>query len=64
MDRLLNIEESAALLNLSTWTIRAYIRERKLNAVRIGRRILLEPSELENFVNRSKSDIPDPAGER
>jgi excisionase family DNA binding protein len=63
MNQLLNVEQTARLLGISTWTIRAYIRDRKLNAVRIGRRVLLEPSEIERFVEQSKSEILYPSQE-
>jgi hypothetical protein len=33
---------------LSPWTVRQYIR-RQIKAVRIGQRVLIEPSELENL---------------
>lgn len=61
MDRLLNVEETAALLGLSTWTIRKSIRDRKLKAVRLGRRVLLELSEIEDFVSRSKTVLTEPS---
>jgi excisionase family DNA binding protein len=63
MNQLLNVEEAARLLGISTWTIRSYVRDRKLNPVRIGRRVLLEISEIENFVSKSKGESPDMASE-
>jgi excisionase family DNA binding protein len=54
MKALKSVEESAELLGLSVWTVRAYIRDAKLRPVRIGRRVLLEESELERFVAQRK----------
>jgi excisionase family DNA binding protein len=46
MDPLLSIDESARLLSISPWTVRAKIREGKLRPVRLGRRVLLEQAKL------------------
>jgi len=55
MQPLKSVEQAAGLLGLSTWTVRAYIRDAKLRPVRLGRRVLLEESELERFVAFSKA---------
>ena len=55
MQQLKSVEQAAGLLGLSTWTVRAYIRDAKLRPVRLGRRVLLEESELERFVAFSKT---------
>ena len=47
---LIGIQEAAEALGLSPWTVRQYIRDGKIKAVRIGRRALVEPSELENLI--------------
>jgi excisionase family DNA binding protein len=47
---LIGIREAAAAIGLSPWTVRQYIRDGKIKAVRIGRRVLVEPSELENLI--------------
>ena len=52
MEPLLTIEKAAELLGISPWTVRAYIRDRKLMAVHIGRRVLIEQSELRRLLNR------------
>ena len=56
MKALKSVEESAELLGISVWTVRAYIRDGKLRPVRLGRRVLLEESELERFVAFSKAE--------
>lgn len=56
---LLDINEAANELRLSPWTIRLYIRLGKLRPIRIGRRVLLEPSELRRLVDGGrKSEDP------
>lgn len=58
MNSLLDVKEAARAWAVSPWTIRAYIRDGKLRAVRIGRLVRLETTELERFVGeqRKKAD--------
>jgi excisionase family DNA binding protein len=49
-----SVLESAELLRISPWTIRSYIRDGKLKPVRLGRRVLIEESELERFVAQGR----------
>jgi excisionase family DNA binding protein len=57
MQRLLvDINEAAAALGLSPWTVRQYIRQGKLPAVRIGRRVLVEPDELARFIAQGRTE--------
>ena len=61
MKALKSVEESAELLGLSVWTVRAYIRDGKLRPVRLGRRVLLAENELERLVAESQEqNDPDP----
>ena len=59
MEALLSIEDSAKALAISPWTIRAYVKLGRLNPVRIGRRVLLEPAELRRFISESRDSKPD-----
>jgi excisionase family DNA binding protein len=54
MEPLLTVCKVAELLGISPWTVRAYLRDTKLMAVHIGRRVLIEPSELRRFVEEAK----------
>jgi excisionase family DNA binding protein len=54
MEKLLRVDQAAELLGISPWTVRAYIRDRKLMAVHIGRRVLIEQSELRKFVEQAR----------
>ncbi len=54
MEPLLTIPKTAELLGISPWTVRAYIRDGKLKAVHIGRRVLIEPAELRRFVEQAR----------
>jgi len=59
MKPLKSVEEAAELLGISTWTVRGYVRDRKLKPVRLGRRVLLEEEELERFIAEGKSQCID-----
>jgi excisionase family DNA binding protein len=47
----MGLAEASEALGISHWTLRRYIREGKIRAVRIGRRVLVEPAELGKLVN-------------
>jgi len=49
-----NVREAGAALSISPWTVRLYIRQRKLQPVRVGRRVLLEPEECRRFLDTCK----------
>jgi excisionase family DNA binding protein len=54
-DRLtIGLKEASSSLGLSHWTLRQYIRQGRIKAVRIGRRVLLEPSELRRLVEQGR----------
>jgi excisionase family DNA binding protein len=55
----IDVHEAARLTSLSPHTIRAYIRQGKLPAVHIGRRVLIEPSALRRFVNSCRPEASD-----
>jgi excisionase family DNA binding protein len=52
MIQLLNLEDIACRLGISVWTVRSLVRCGKLAPTRIGRRVLVSESELEQFVRR------------
>ncbi len=54
--RLFDIKTAASLLSLSPWTVRKLIKAGKLRPVRLGRRVLLEPVELQRFVDEAKAE--------
>lgn len=55
MERLQSIEEAANILSLSPWTVRVYVRKGKINPVRIGRRVLIEPCEIARVIEEGRS---------
>jgi excisionase family DNA binding protein len=49
-----SVKEAGAALGLSPWTIRRYISDGKLQTVRLGRRVLVEPSECLRLVEEGR----------
>src|SRR5258708_34236430 len=49
MNTLLSVKQVAFILKVHPLTIRRYIKEKKLNAVKIGGNIRIPESDLENF---------------
>jgi excisionase family DNA binding protein len=54
MESLKSVEEAAESLGLSPWTIRLYVRQGKIRPVRIGRRVLIEPDEIQRVITEGK----------
>ena len=52
----LGVKEAAEAVGLSHWTIRKFIREGKLRSVRLGKRVLVEPSELQKLIVQGRSN--------
>ena len=50
----LGLRQAAEVVGLSHWTLRAYVRQGKIRAVKIGRRVLIEPSELQRLVEEGR----------
>ena len=53
MPDLLSLKEGARELNISIHTLRAWIYQKRVPFVRLGRRVLLRKGDIEEFVNRN-----------
>ena len=51
MEKLYDVRQGAEALNISPHTVRAWIFQRKLPVVRLGRKILLKEKDLIDLVN-------------
>jgi excisionase family DNA binding protein len=56
MDKLLNIRESAELLRLSPNTLRAWVFQKRMPFVRLGRRILFREKDLQAMVEKGAEE--------
>lgn len=54
----LGLKDAAAAVGLSPWTLRHWIRQGRLRAVRLGRRVMLEPGELQRLVEAGRQGAP------
>ena len=52
--RLISVQDAGVYLGVSLWTIRAYISDGELPAVRAGRRVLLDIRDLDAWIERAK----------
>ena len=50
----LSVEEAAPILGISVFMVRALIRRRELPHYRVGRRIVLDPDDLERFLRQHR----------
>jgi excisionase family DNA binding protein len=48
---LFDIDEAAELLNISTHTVRALVKARKITFVKLGARVLFRPQDLVDFID-------------
>jgi len=53
MQELLNLKEVASELRISIHTVRAWVFQRRVPVVRLGRRVLIKRADLENLVTRN-----------
>jgi excisionase family DNA binding protein len=49
----LTVQEAATSLGLSVHTIRAWIAQRKIGYIRLGRAVRISPSEIERILRES-----------
>lgn len=57
MDKLLNIPEGAKLLRLSPNTLRAWIFQKRVPIVRLGRRVLFREADLEKMIQNGLQEV-------
>ena len=57
--RLLTLTEVASSLRLSPHTVRSFVRQGKLNPVRICRRLLFSPPDIERLIAGATDSVPD-----
>ena len=50
----LGLRQAAEAVGLSHWTLRAYIKQGRLRALKIGRRVLIEPSALKHLIEQGR----------
>jgi hypothetical protein len=54
LEPLLKIEDAARILGRTHWTLRHDVKAGKLKCVRIGQRIMIEPSEIRRLIEEGR----------
>ena len=54
---LLDVAEAAAMLGVSPYTIRSWIRKGGLGATKLGRLVRIEPSEVQRLIAAGRSKV-------
>jgi excisionase family DNA binding protein len=50
----LGLKEAADAVGLSHWTLRQYVKQGKIHAIKLGRRVLIEPEELQRLIEQGR----------
>jgi excisionase family DNA binding protein len=51
--QLLSVKEAAERLNISVFTLRGWISQRRVRFVKLGRRTMFRPADLDDLINDS-----------
>lgn len=54
LEPLLTIEDAARILGRTHWTLRHDVKAGRLRCIRIGRRIMIEPSEIRRLIEEGR----------
>jgi excisionase family DNA binding protein len=57
MENLLDVKGCAKLLNVSIFTIHKWLGQNRIPSVRLGRRVLFDPRDLEEWVETQKVGV-------
>jgi putative molybdopterin biosynthesis protein len=58
--RLLNVEEAAGYLGITSWTVRRLVWRGELPSVPVGRCVRIDRKDLDDFIQRQKSRNGEP----
>jgi excisionase family DNA binding protein len=53
-ERLLSVDEAAARLGVSKYTLRGWLFQRRLPFAKLGRRVLLDPADVQRFLEENR----------
>jgi excisionase family DNA binding protein len=54
MDRLLNNDQAADILNISPFSLRGKVSRREIPFIKVGRRTLFDPADLRAYIDARK----------
>ncbi len=56
MDKLLNVSQLADILGLKKITIYEWVRNNKIPFIKLGKRVLFHPSDVEEFIKTNRKE--------
>jgi excisionase family DNA binding protein len=56
LEPLLSVVQAARLLNISVPTLRQWLSQRQLPYVKVGRRTMLRPEDIERFIEHNRKE--------
>jgi excisionase family DNA binding protein len=59
MDRLWDVRETANAFHVSPWTVRRWVRERRLPVIRLGRAVRFDPLALQRHIAANSFEARD-----
>ncbi len=62
MTNTLSVAEAAARLGVSRYTVRSWVRQRRLEHYRLGRRVVISQAEVERFLAVNRVPARDEVG--
>ena len=57
-----SVDEAANELGISVHTVRAWVSMRKITFVKMGRRVMFKPDDLDSFINNNRVEARLPKG--
>jgi len=54
ISKLLSVVEAAARMSVSRFTLRTWLRQRRIPYIRLGRRVLVDPRDLDRFIQANR----------
>ena len=56
VEPLLNLEQAARLLGYTHWSLRTWAKNGRLQCIRLGRRLMVEPAEIRRLIEAGRND--------
>lgn len=57
METLLTVDQAAKVLGISPWTVRKLLYIKRLPSIRICRRVLIEPREIQRLIEEGRTEL-------
>ncbi len=54
LEPLLSLDDAARLLGRTHWTLRLWAKDGRIQCVRLGRRLMVEPAEIRRLIDAGK----------